>query len=166
MLFPTHVVGGIAAGLMVADGVSIEKAAVFACVSGIAALLPDIDSPESFVGARVPVLPTAIGGTLGHRGATHSLLAGLFWAILIAVIAMIAGWKQPQTLLIAFLAGYISHLILDIFNPAGVPLLWPLPVRFTIPLMHTGGILEKLLVFPVISGWVLLEVYKRSGGLI
>jgi inner membrane protein len=164
MLFPTHVTGGIAVGLIIAGDASIEKAAVLACVSGIAALLPDIDSPESFVGARVPVLPFLIRGVTGHRGAAHSILAGLFSALLFGVIVELSGWGQAEPLLIAFLSGYLSHLALDALNPAGVPLLWPLPARFTLPLMQTGGVLEKLLLFPVISGWVLIAIYERSGG--
>ena len=41
----------------------------------------------------------------------------------------------------AVFIGYLSHLVLDSFNPAGVPWLWPLKFRLKIPVTQPGGII-------------------------
>jgi hypothetical protein len=50
----------------------------------------------------------------------------------------------------AVLTGYVSHLVLDTFNPAGVPWLWPCRFRLRVPAVQTGSILERLVVMPIV----------------
>lgn len=139
---------------------------IAAVTGGLAALLTDLDSPQSFMGSRVPLVPSAVRMTLGHRGPLHSLAAA-------GGIYALTHWFMPQvfTGLISGLnqwifLGYISHLILDMFNPGGVPLLWPVQGRLSIPLVHTGGLLERFIVFPTVSILFLFLLYKRIGGAI
>lgn len=70
---------------------SAEPKIVFTAtvIGGISALLTDIDSPSSFVGSRVPIVPSAVRMTLGHRGPLHSLAAA-------GVILMLANWFLPR----------------------------------------------------------------------
>lgn len=133
---------------------------------GLAALLPDIDSPKSFLGSRVPVAPSAIRMTMGHRGPLHSLAAA-------GAIYVLVQWYLPRVLagLIPGLnhwifLGYTSHLLLDMLTPEGVPLLWPVKGRLSVPLAHTGGIPERFMVFPVVSLLFLFLLYKKIGGAI
>lgn len=118
----THFVAGVTAAVLIPD---LTIPAMAALAAG--AVLPDIDHKESLVGRRVPILPRL----LKHRGVTHSLL-----------FAVICYGIYP-----ALGAGVLLHMILDIFNPAGVGLFWPWNKRFSMPLVSisSGGVLDGVL---------------------
>ncbi|MCL6612374.1 MAG: metal-dependent hydrolase [Peptococcaceae bacterium] len=137
MLYRTHFVTGLGAGYLLSG--SLEMAAI----SGVAALLPDIDHPGSYIGQRIPVLPTIIKWTVGHRGPFHSLAA----ALVAGVIALIIGGKAVG---LVVMIGYLAHLLGDLFTLSGVPLLFPLKFDARVPIVKTGGILEKFVVFPML----------------
>jgi len=138
ILYRTHFVTGLAAGYLLSG--SLEMSAI----SGVAALLPDIDHPGSYIGRKIPVIPTVLKWTVGHRGPFHSLAAALGAGI----IALIVGGKVVG---LAVLIGYLAHLLGDLFTLSGVPLLFPLKFNARVPLVKTGGVLEKLVVFPALS---------------
>lgn len=139
MLWRTHVSSGLFAGYLVSG---LDPALLAA--SGIASLLPDMDHPNSYVGNKVPLVPTLTRMALGHRGALHSLLA----AIALGMV-FIGVWGKEFGMAVA--AGYLAHLLGDVFTKSGVPLLWPLPLMVKVPLVRTGGLLERLVVFPVLT---------------
>jgi len=61
----------------------------------------------------------------------------------------------------AVMIGYLSHLIMDSLTTEGVPWFFPIPVRLGFPpikimRIKTGGLLEKILVFP---GLLLINSY-------
>lgn len=62
----------------------------------------------------------------GHRGFTHSLLAGALLALAFAVVARRWGARPARAWTIAFLV-HGTHLLLDSMNVGtlGVPWLWP-----------------------------------------
>ncbi|MGI9951317.1 metal-dependent hydrolase [Moorellaceae bacterium AZ2] len=143
MLYKTHLAAGLCAGLAVAAQ-SGGDAGLIAAASGVGALLPDIDCPRSYIGRKVPVSYAAYLGA-GHRGFFHSLAS----AIVITFIALVLlrKWVPAYTFLwVPLAAGYLSHLLMDTLNPSGVPWLWPLNKRFTVPLINTGSVWEKLLI--------------------
>jgi inner membrane protein len=41
-------------------------------------------------------------------------------------------------------------LLFDLFTPTGVPLFYPSRLTARVPLVKTGGLLEKLVVFPAL----------------
>lgn len=176
----THLFSGLAAAsLLGTDLPGLGMAA-------LGALLPDIDHPDSLISreitpgaplgrigrgliglailgawyqTRLPLLLT-VGITfvalafLPHRGITHSLL-GLVLAWL-AVKAL--GWPQ-----VPFLIGYGIHLAEDLLTPSGIPLLYPWQERMRVPLVQTGGILDRVLglaamVVFLIAAWKYLPV--------
>ncbi|MDD9341154.1 metal-dependent hydrolase [Providencia heimbachae] len=102
----------------------------------LGALLPDIDHPSSIPGRLFRIFSLPISKLCGHRGFTHSLIA---WMILLISCYqwLPASWGIPVDLVQAFLLGYLSHLIADMLTPSGVPLLWPLPQRFCLPLLRS-----------------------------
>ncbi|WP_449240566.1 metal-dependent hydrolase [Desulfoscipio gibsoniae] len=166
MLFPTHFVGGAFTALFFSTGGDAKTTFMAAVTGGLAALLPDIDSPKSYLGSKVPIAPSAIKMTLGHRGPLHSLAAAVALYILFQ-------WYLPQVLpaLIPYVNhwifwGYTSHLLLDMLTPEGVPLLWPVRGRLAVPLAHTGSIMERFLVFPILSLLFLCLLYKKIGGVL
>lgn len=164
MLFPTHFIGGALVALYISPRADPVTTLVTAAAGALAALLPDVDSPESFMGSRIPVLPSAVRMTVGHRGPLHSLAAAAALYFLIYWFHPLVFAGLPPELSLWMLGGYVSHLVLDMLNPAGVPLLWPLPGRLGLPLIQTGGILERLIAFPVVTCLFSFLIYKRMGG--
>jgi inner membrane protein len=155
MLWRTHFIGGVLAGTGAALLLRSDPL-LFAGVAGFASLLPDLDSPKSFVGRKVWPVSAGVDYTLGHRGPLHSLLgaalacAGSFFALKALHLNLL--------LLCAVAVGYISHLLLDALNPQGVPLLWPCKKRLGVPLCQTGSWPERITFYPLAAGavWVLL----------
>ena len=128
MRAPTHATFGfvftIAAGTVL--GLALTPA-VAACVL-LGALLPDIDTPTSWIGRCCRPLAGWLERRVGHRTLTHSLL-GLALATLPTLTLAWVDWHWP----LAFALGYLSHLLVDAANPPGVPLLYPSPVRAVFP---------------------------------
>ncbi|HID7802737.1 TPA: metal-dependent hydrolase [Proteus mirabilis] len=100
----------------------------------LGSLLPDLDHPGSILGRLFRIISLPLSKLCGHRGFTHSLLAFCGLAIL---------WETQVTPYIAIsadffhalLLGYLSHLLADMLTPSGVPFLWPLKMRFALPIL-------------------------------
>lgn len=106
---------------------------IFIGAAAFAALLPDADHPHSLVGrwvplpaeyqSRGPVAPPRVGRripfanvVIWHRGPTHSLLA--------AGIATVLGALVYWPIALAVLAGYLSHIAVDLTNQSRVQVFW------------------------------------------
>ncbi|MBD2812325.1 metal-dependent hydrolase [Xenorhabdus sp. Vera] len=101
----------------------------------LASLLPDIDHPSSTLGRLFRFISIPIARLCGHRGFTHSLLA-LIVGIILFQTEIPSDWPIPTDFIHAMVVGYISHLAADMLTPAGIPLLWPLRIRFCIPILR------------------------------
>ena len=152
----THALGGAAAALLACRlGVPCQAWPAAAAVGAFGGLLPDIDHPSSYLGRRVPLFSDGVNLVFGHRGATHSLLAACLFFVAAFLLACrwvptAAAWSFAAYLL----AGYLSHLFLDMLNPQPVPLLWPLGYRARFPLppvFGTGGPGEAYVVRPLVA---------------
>jgi inner membrane protein len=91
----------------------------------LGALLPDIDTQRSGVGRLAGSVSSWLERRYGHRTLTHSLLGLAGMGILTSPLLLI-----HKSLWIALLAGYASHLLLDTATVSGVPILWPLRLKF------------------------------------
>lgn len=143
----------------------------------VAAWLPDVDNPRSRLGNGLSRMKSPLLNTLtrpvswmlktisfvlvravGHRTLTHSLLG---FALLFLFLRLIPG-SHPG-LLLAFVAGYASHLFADALNTRGVPLLWPLgrPFRLLPDGIRSGGTVEFVvaLVAVLLTAYALFLVY-------
>ena len=127
MRLPTHVAfasvfwfGWSSLFGMKPEGVAVGLAA-------LGSLLPEVDTPNSLVGAFARPLSELLRFRLGHRTLTHSLL-GL--AILAAIASPLAFYKLEWWL--ALCLGYLSHIALDMGTLSGVPLFWPNPRRLSL----------------------------------
>lgn len=148
----THIVGGLLVGLLLTQALDIQTG--YAALAGIGALIPDIDEPHSTIGRKIPG-SFLIKFLFGHREFWHSLLAaGLFYLLLLGfgsnIVAML------------FVAGYISHLLLDALTPSGVPFLFPKQHSYSLNLMRTGGIVEYIFLLAL----VIVTVYCGTGGVV
>lgn len=99
----------------------------------VGGIFPDIDNPTSYMGRLSAPISTMIGKIgecfnkvgANHRGILHDpiiYLCGLYVAYMYC----------PS--LIGFFIGCLSHLLLDMFNPSGVPFL------FGLKRLHLGKI--------------------------
>jgi len=126
----------------------------------IGATAPDLDKPRQFW-ARVFV-KTAFGG---HRHLSHSLIGFAISATIVAIIlrtlAPIFG-INPTLPWLGFVAGYLSHLVLDSLTVEGVPWLFPIEHFFGLPpwprlRVRTGSLVEQFVVMPALLasiGWL------------
>ena len=128
MTAPTHTSFGLlfilSLGLLL--GITFNWALAF--LATIGALLPDIDTPKSAIGRLMPPFSAWLERKIGHRQATHSLLALFMLSLALAplIIINLFFW-------VALLFGYLSHLIIDATNKSGVPLFYPSPLRAVVP---------------------------------
>ncbi len=125
MIAPTHIVVGQFAYLVAALTAGHPPALPEAAAAGVAALLPDLDKRTGYVGRWLPWLSGPIESAVGHRTATHSLLA-------VAAVAIVA-WPLPTGWYLAVVAGFASHAIADMMTPSGVAWFWPARARCVIP---------------------------------
>lgn len=121
MDYKTHLTGGVAfviGTVYLSQKVNLNIQPLL-LIGGatIGSLLPDIDHPKSYLGNKVPILPTLLYNTVGHRSLTHSLL---FAAIMSALFGFI-----DISLGIGVFIGIISHILLDMLTPQGVSYLYP-----------------------------------------
>ncbi|MFI5274325.1 MAG: metal-dependent hydrolase [Ktedonobacterales bacterium] len=161
----------------VAD-VLLLKIIYFGCAA-LGALTPDIDNARSTIGRRAGFVSKGIQALAGHRTIFHSLfglvMVGAFvwgaqyalghalynWGFVQAGEALGAGVATGgviaagrQVAFIAFLVGYLLHIIADGLTLGGVPLLWPNHYRFGFPperrwRFRTGSRMEFVVVTAV-----------------
>lgn len=129
MLFATHAITAVSA----ASAFSADYQHVL--IAGIFSVLPDLDTPKSFVGRRLPITSRL----LSHRGFTHSLIC-----LFMLYISIVYFCNEEIALYASF--GWGSHIVLDIFNPTGVQLFWPCKKFISLGNIITGGFYEFFVV--------------------
>lgn len=144
MLAKNHVPFSLAVWALAAPymGVSTTTALFAAPLVAVAALLPDIDHPNSVLGQKLPGVSHLIRLVLGHRGGTHCLLAVIGWVALLmhfGSTSSIAGTPFLSSAILALGFGYLSHIAADGLTKSGVPLLWPYKRNFRLPIAFTTG---------------------------
>lgn len=158
----THIVGGVACALAVTKITGLFMPEVITSVgedailgtyltaASVGALLPDIDTKQSKVSHQHKVISFFSRLFFTHRGFTHSALCmGLFGAVLCIMRGFIPN-EFGNALFWGYFVGYASHLLLDSFNPKGIPLLYPYKLRFSFGKIKTGGIAEILIILLLI----------------
>lgn len=146
----THLIAGLCTGLFLAaqhEGIDGSDALVVSCTV-LGAMLPDLDSTASTLGRRVLPISLAIHSLFGHRTILHAPLT-----YLVGAMSAYSAYPQSGRYISALIAGVISHIALDLLNPAGLPLLWPYPKRFHIASFKSNGFAEWLiraLLHPVV----------------
>lgn len=140
----THIVSGAAAGAVVAHFSKRRAAGKGAIVAAgaLAGALPDVDAIslwsqfDATVGRLLDLPHSGADIYFGrfwysHHGFFHSLPAGLLIAAIIGVITWFSDKKRriPWGVMVAFVAGFVIHLVEDMPTPAatwgGVRLFWP-----------------------------------------
>jgi len=125
-------------------------------VSMLLALLPDLDTPKSLVGAMLKPISVSIERTVGHRTATHSVLALMFVAVGAYVFT-------PFWWLV--LAGaYASHLVLDLLiGLQGITLFWPSGEFLTLTAWRDDGLAPKILLLMLLPATIIAATWAQLG---
>lgn len=149
---------------------SMSLATAFVAFSAnmVGGLAPDIDQSTGALWKKVrggrfaaKLISPVFGG---HRHISHSILGFVFFGVISKVfLTLISGILIVDMDVVwwSFMIGVVSHLIADTFTHDGVPYLFPIPLHFGIPPIkalrfHTGGFIEKAIVFP---GFILLNMW-------
>jgi inner membrane protein len=139
MMFITHLSFSLFIALLMLSQFSLPvNQFVFLAILVFASLLPDIDSAHSLLGSKVK----AVSMAFKHRGVIHSMLTMIIFSIILLVI------NPNLYYLLAFIIGYLSHLMLDSLTPKGVPLFWPGKKRLNGSFKTTG-----------LVDWILLIIF-------
>lgn len=139
MLGKTHMVGGTCTGFLTTawllNHTNFSEQPLLALAvplliasASFGSLLPDIDHPNSKMGRRVKPLSKFINKLVGHRGATHTLLAMMIVSLVLFLLNLSLPLSlQPLglTAVLGVTVGYFNHLLLDALTPSGVPIFAP-----------------------------------------
>lgn len=130
----------------------------------IGGIVPDIDQPTAPFWRNLPI--TKIFGKFtgklmgGHRFLTHSLLGVGLFGFLAFLLLKFLGPIMPDVnqhlVLVAFIIGMLSHLVMDTFTKEGVPWFLPIPIKIGIPPVRslritTGGFGEKIIFLSILA---------------
>lgn len=140
----THILGGIAASLAYAQMVNHDPI-IMVGAGIVGALLPDICHSGSKIGRKLPVLSKAINALFGHRTFTHSLL------FLVIVAWLLNSFIPNEAVKAGFLAGMVSHYVLDMATRNGIKLFFPLSMTVRFPLTTKTGSKVESAVFSVLA---------------
>lgn len=167
--------------LIIASGMTPHMTLGTAAVAGMAVFLgglaPDLDEPSSALWQRLPAGAGTILGRIvapvfgSHRFISHSLVGLWLYGMLAKImLAWMATFVLVDMTIVwwAFMLGLGSHLVADALTKEGIPLLWPIPIKFGFPPLtmirvKTGEWMEKLVVFPgliVLNGWIIYHQYQ------
>ena len=120
------------------------------------ALLPDIDTPKSIIGNALLTVSEAIERRVGHRTATHSLLALALVAAL--TYLLLPAWWLPVA------GSYTSHIMLDLLiGRQGVQLFWPAPTWFTITSWRDDGPAPRRLLALLLPALLIVVSWPAIG---
>lgn len=136
----THLIAGLAVATGYAAATQPDHPFVIAGATVLGALLPDIDLQTSKIGRRLKPASVLIQHLVGHRTLFH---APIFYGLLYWFLC--SQFPGQQVYFMAALLGIASHLLLDMLNPSGIPVLYPWKKRFRFAKIHTGGKIEKIL---------------------
>lgn len=99
----------------------------------IGGVFPDIDNPKSHFGQLCKPISSVIGEIGKLFGKTGSHHRGIFHDFSVYLAGLILSYFFAP-FLVGFFLGALSHLFLDMFNPAGIPVL------FGVRQIHLGRI--------------------------
>lgn len=144
MMGKTHRLGGIMVATAMLTAIPQDPlviAGTVAC-SIAGSYFPDLDHKNSTASKKAKIVGTITSTIFSHRGLMHSPLiytilycAGLYFAPLPYSI-FLTGWYF----------GVMSHLLLDLLNPQGIPLFAPISKKkYRLAEITTGGAGETIL---------------------
>lgn len=137
----THLLAGMCIGTLYASAYLPSDAMIpTVAAAAIGSLVPDIDRCTSTLGRKLFPAALVIQVIFKHRTVFHSpILYGFLWWILTTM------FPAYTTVFTAALIGIASHLFLDMMNPQGIPLFYPIPKKIHIAAFRSGGTVDRML---------------------
>ncbi|MGB9707869.1 MAG: metal-dependent hydrolase [Candidatus Pacearchaeota archaeon] len=123
MMFRTHILFALFFYILAINLFLLNFSILFTVILAFGAILPDIDSPSSFVNRKY-LFGIGKGVSLfsEHRGFFHSIFGALiFFAMALVVVFFL---KASFVFAIALALGYLSHLAADSLNVSGIKWFW------------------------------------------
>lgn len=146
-MFYTHLLFSLLIGQLSSHYLGVQHQIVFIAVVCLFGILPDIDSHNSKVGKKIPLLSFMLNVFVGHRGVFHSLFIPI-------ILYLIILFLDYPSIALALFIGYTSHLALDACTDSGVQLFWPFKYKIK-GFIKTDSIREKILFLVLLT----LNVY-------
>ncbi len=161
MMFRTHILFALFFYLLFIKIFSIDFSIIFTLVLCFGAILPDLDSPKSYVNRKYLFgAGKGIAAFSKHRGFWHSVFGLLIFLILSIIVVYFI--KAPLIFSIALPIGYFMHLAADSFNVSGIKWLWKskkLHIRWKI---STGTISEQIFFIFLLFMTIYLIIGNQS----
>ncbi len=150
MLFKTHLTFGvfIITSLYIffpsiLSNHNIFSQIIFCVILLTSTSLPDIDTKDSKISRKIPILPSILSLFTTHRGIIHSIYP------IILISAILYPYSSFYTF--AFIIGYLSHLVLDALTIQGINFLHPFAQFHVKGFIKTGSILELIFFICLIA---------------
>jgi len=123
-------------------------ALAFLVICMLAGSIPDVDTPNSKIGKKLPIISHLFKFFFGHRGFVHSLFIPLILLFIFLYLGLpFIAW--------GIFIGSLSHIIGDMITKEGVAPLYPILTFRIQGLIKTGKFGENMLFF-IIS---ILDIY-------
>ncbi len=138
MLFKTHLLLGILLFLLLFSYFPPGNVLIMFMLVLLGSIFPDIDERRSRINRWSGILGSLVAFFVKHRGIFHSLVLALPASLLLGMY-----WENSYGL--AFLLGYLAHLMGDSFTRMGIQALYPFSTYKVRGPIKVGGWLEGLL---------------------
>ncbi|MCL6500517.1 MAG: metal-dependent hydrolase [Candidatus Pacearchaeota archaeon] len=155
-MFRTHILFALFFYILTVQLFALNFSIIFAAVLAFGAILPDIDSPSSFVNRKYLFgIGKGIAAFSEHRGFFHSVF-GILICVVISIIAFYF-LRFSFVYALALPLGYFMHLAADSLNVSGIKWFWKSGhVKWRI---RTGSIFEQMffVVLLILTLYIVLE---------
>ncbi len=156
-MFRTHILFALFFYFLFIEIFALGFSVIFMIIMCFGAILPDMDSPRSFVNRKYLFgFGKSIAMFSRHRGFWHSIYGlGIFLALSIIVVLLI---KVPFIFFLALPLGYFLHLSADSFNVSGIRWFWKSKKGHLRWKIKTGNISEQVffIILFLLTGCVLI----------
>jgi len=159
MMFRTHILFALFFYLLFLKVFSLNISLIFAAVLVFGSILPDIDSPGSFVNRKYLL---GVGKTVAlfsnHRGFFHSIFGIMIFAVITLLIVYF--FKFSFIYILALSLGYFLHLTADSLTKSGINWFWKsgnIKGKIT-----TGSIFEQLFFVALLLATLYLVIGNQG----
>lgn len=177
MMGNAHLAFGTGSFLIVTSLVGHTPGIIELAAAALGSLIPDADHPRSKVGRWLPGISHFFYSFCGgHRGFTHS-------ALLVIPMLFFAGWLMQghneqlgwmaddalqgslygvgYLAMLAFIFGFLSHLIGDAMTTEGLRILWPLKTRLQLTPLRADSKLLNMFAWLLCFGGLGVHLYHN-----
>ena len=136
MLFRTHLIFSLLIGTLTFQYFNFNPY-LFVALVALGGMIPDIDKTGSTINNTLKITKP-ITLITKHRGLFHSLFFG-------ALISSLIIFYFNKPIGVALLIGFLSHILIDGLNEAGVNFIYPLQKLHLSGPIETGSVSEHIL---------------------